>query len=140
MNRVRVAGSVAVQLSNSSGRQIIGDLSFDKPRDYKTQQVVLMSICFRTARAVSAGTLLFALIFVFSLSTPAQTSRAKDRSQPKTATTTNQEKKFLVNILSDQRAIWTSPFHLHRTDAKWLAPLGLSTLALIATDRHTSGE
>lgn len=48
------------------------------------------------------------------------------------------ERKFLSNILRDQRAIWTSPFHLSRDDAKWLAPLGVSTIALIATDRRTA--
>lgn len=50
------------------------------------------------------------------------------------------ESRFFTNILHDQRAIWTSPFHLHRDDAKWLAPLGLSTAVLLATDRRTSGE
>jgi membrane-associated phospholipid phosphatase len=59
-------------------------------------------------------------------------SRPKQRPSP--------EKKFLVNILHDQRAIWTSPFHMRESDSKWLAPLGLSTIALIATDRRTSGE
>jgi len=49
------------------------------------------------------------------------------------------ERRFLKNILSDQRAIWTSPFHLDRDDAKWLVPLGLSTAGLIATDRRTAG-
>ena len=50
------------------------------------------------------------------------------------------EKKFFVNILRDQRAIWTSPFSAHQGEAKWLAPLGLSTAILFATDRRTSGE
>lgn len=99
-----------------------------------------MRSCFRIARAASTVTLLFALFLVFSLSTPAQTSRAKNDRKPKTASTPSLEKKFFVNILRDQRAIWTSPLHLRTTDAKWLAPLGLSTAALIATDRRTSGE
>jgi len=83
---------------------------------------------------------LFALILVFSLNAPAQTFPAGDRADPKAAPKANAEKKFIVNILDDQRAIWTSPFHLRGSDAKWLAPLGLSTVALIATDRRTSGE
>jgi membrane-associated phospholipid phosphatase len=61
-------------------------------------------------------------------------------SQPQAKPTASLEKKFFVNILRDQRAIWTSPFNLHKDDSKWLAPLGLSTLALIATDRRSSGE
>jgi len=97
-----------------------------------------MSTFFRKARAAASGT--FLVVILFSLNTFAHTARAKAPRKPKPAPTTNLEKKFFVNILRDQRAIWTSPFHLHGTDKKWLAPLGLSTLALIATDRHTSGE
>lgn len=59
-------------------------------------------------------------------------SRPKHKSSP--------EKKFLVDILDDQRAIWTSPLHLGKGDARWAVPLGVSTIALIATDRQTSGE
>ena len=91
-------------------------------------------------RAASRGTLLFVFILIFSVNAPAQTSRAKDHAKPKAVTKPSLEKKFLVNILDDQRAIWTSPFRLRGSDAKWLAPLGLSTVALIATDRRTSGE
>jgi membrane-associated phospholipid phosphatase len=46
---------------------------------------------------------------------------------------------FLKNIVSDQKAIWTSPFHLHQSDWKWLGPFLGGTAALIATDKTTSG-
>ncbi|MDX6385050.1 MAG: hypothetical protein QOK48_2623 [Blastocatellia bacterium] len=42
--------------------------------------------------------------------------------------------------MRDQEAIWTSPFHLQKKDARWLAPLGVGTAALIATDRRTGDE
>src|SRR6267142_3732236 len=64
---------------------------------------------------------------------------AQTSTKPSPQPTPSLEKKFFVNVLRDQRAIWTSPFHLHESDAKWLAPLGLSTVALIATDRRTAG-
>jgi membrane-associated phospholipid phosphatase len=48
------------------------------------------------------------------------------------------EHEFFKNILRDQKAIWTAPVHLHRGDARWLAPLGLGTAALVATDRTTA--
>jgi membrane-associated phospholipid phosphatase len=51
--------------------------------------------------------------------------------------TPKQERRFFADIVRDQRAIWTSPFHLTRGDAKWLAPLGLSTATLIASDQET---
>src|SRR5207245_3351895 len=60
-------------------------------------------------------------------------------STPKPSPTPSLERRFFKNILQDQRAIWTSPLHLQSDDAKWLAPLGLSTAALIATDRRTAG-
>jgi hypothetical protein len=50
------------------------------------------------------------------------------------------ESLFLKNILIDQKAIWTAPLHLERHDAKWLAPLGVGTMALITTDRITGDE
>jgi hypothetical protein len=91
-------------------------------------------------RAASAASLLFALILVFSINARAQTSAAGDEAKPKATPTPSLEKKFFGNILDDQRAIWTSPFRLRGSDAKWLAPLGLSTAALLITDRRTSGE
>jgi membrane-associated phospholipid phosphatase len=39
--------------------------------------------------------------------------------------------------LLDQKAIWTSPFHLRPMDAVWLLPLGATTGVLIGSDHHT---
>jgi membrane-associated phospholipid phosphatase len=50
------------------------------------------------------------------------------------------EREFFKNILSDQKAIWTAPFHLERSDAKWVIPSGVGFMALIATDRMTGDE
>src|SRR2546425_5965943 len=96
-----------------------------------------MNIDYSIARAASFSVLLLSVILIFTSNGLAQTSPTRS-ALPKP--TPGLEKKFLVNILDDQRAIWTSPFRLRGSDAKWLAPLGLSTVALIATDRHTSGK
>jgi len=48
------------------------------------------------------------------------------------------EKQFFKNILKDQHAIWTKPFHVQKGDASCLAPLGLTTAALYTTDRYTA--
>lgn len=61
-------------------------------------------------------------------------SPAKKTAQP------SLERRFLRNILQDQKAIFTSPFALRGADARWLVPLGASTAALIATDRRTVAE
>jgi membrane-associated phospholipid phosphatase len=66
-------------------------------------------------------------------------SVAQPSPTPAVNPTPSLERRFFKNILEDQRAIWTSPFHLGREDAKWLIPLGLSTAALFATDRRTAG-
>ena len=93
-----------------------------------------MNTDYSLARTLSLWVLSFSVILVCMSNGLAQTP-----PKPTPKSTPSLEKKFFVNILRDQRAIWTSPFHLHETDAKWLAPLSLSTVALIATDRRTSG-
>jgi membrane-associated phospholipid phosphatase len=43
-------------------------------------------------------------------------------------------------IWQDQKAIWTSPFHTARKDAKFWAIFGTATAVLIATDRRTVNQ
>jgi membrane-associated phospholipid phosphatase len=87
-----------------------------------------------------------ALIILIALSASAQSSQGGAALQPQPEPTPQAkptptlESRFLRNILRDQRAIWTAPFKVERGDMKWLAPLGLSTVALITTDRYTAGE
>lgn len=47
-------------------------------------------------------------------------------------------RKLVLNVLLDQKEIWTSPFHMHAKDAKWWIGFGAVTGALIATDHSTS--
>ena len=81
------------------------------------------------------------ILFLATVSTQAQTPQASPSPPPpQPSATATLEKQFFKNIVLDQKAIWTSPFHLHGRDARWLAPLGLGTAALIATDRRTGDE
>lgn len=93
-------------------------------------------------RPASLTACMFAVILIFSTYSLGQTSPAtapaQPPAQPSATPKPSLEKKIFVDILHDQRAIWMFPFHLHGTDSRWLAPLGLSTVALIATDRRTS--
>lgn len=50
------------------------------------------------------------------------------------------EREFLKNILRDQKAIWTAPLHVERSDAKWMIPSGVGFMALATTDRITGDE
>jgi membrane-associated phospholipid phosphatase len=86
----------------------------------------------------------FALIFCFAAFARAQTATPSPSPQPSPAlrassSKTTTERRIFKNILGDQRAIWTAPFHMQRDDARWALPLGLTTAALVATDRYTAG-
>lgn len=48
------------------------------------------------------------------------------------------DRRFFKNILEDQKAMWTYPARLRAEDARWLVPFGVTTTALIATDRRTA--
>jgi hypothetical protein len=41
------------------------------------------------------------------------------------------------HVLEDQKAIWTSPAHVHRHDLVWLLPIAAATGVALATDAHT---
>ena len=84
------------------------------------------------------GTILCAIVLSTGLSAQAQTQSPTPSPTP--AKNPTLESQFFRNVLRDQEAIWTSPFRLHGRDARWLAPLGLGTAALIATDRRTGDE
>lgn len=47
-------------------------------------------------------------------------------------------KKFTTNVLLDQRDIWSSPFRIRRSSAKWWILAGVGTAALIAADHRVS--
>jgi hypothetical protein len=59
---------------------------------------------------------------------------------PKPSATPSLEREFFKNILHDQKAIWTAPLHLERSDAKWMVPSGIGLMALFTTDRITGDE
>src|SRR5437773_6120139 len=86
------------------------------------------------------GIVLSVIVFNLAVSARAQNPSPSPSPTPKASATRTLEKRFFKNILDDQKVIWTSPFHLHGRDARWLAPLGLGTAALIATDRRTGDE
>jgi len=94
---------------------------------------------------IGRGALLLLIFFAFTVraaaqsSTPAPAPSPQGAPSPTASPTPAPDREFFRNILRDQRAIWTSPLHLKREDARWLVPLGLTTAGLIATDRHTAG-
>jgi hypothetical protein len=49
-------------------------------------------------------------------------------------------KKLMGNLLLDQKEIWTSPFHMHKKNAKWWIGFGAVTAVLVAADHHTSTQ
>ena len=83
-----------------------------------------------------ASASVLALLLCFSLSSPlmAQTTAAQDiiQSERPVPPSNTSITGFAVDFLSDQKAIWTSPFHMTAGDAKFLAPaaVGVGTLAI----------
>ena len=57
-----------------------------------------------------------------------------------TASPPSTARKIVTNILSDQKAMWTSPFHAKPEDRKWWGIFGLGTAALITEDRRISNS
>ncbi len=47
-------------------------------------------------------------------------------------------KKLFTNVLRDQKDIWTSPFHINSSSAKWWIFAGIGTAGLLAADHPTS--
>ncbi len=84
------------------------------------------------------GPALFAAIVLIAVDVGAQTPRPSPA--PVATATPTLESQFFKNILQDQKALWTAPFHLSRRDGRWLVPLGLGTAALVGTDRSTANE
>lgn len=81
--------------------------------------------------------LLFAIILFIPSALFAQTKPSTAPSpQPKPSPTP--ESRFFKNILEDQKGLWTYPARLRGEDARWLVPFGVTTAALIATDRRTA--
>ena len=98
-----------------------------------------MNFCHKTARPVYCWPLYLVFIIVSFGQAFAQTTPVAPSAQPQPTPRLTTEKNFFSNILRDQKGIWTAPFHWQQSDAKWIAPLLLSTGALIVTDRRTSG-
>jgi hypothetical protein len=78
---------------------------------------------------------LFGIVFIV-LATTLVTRGQTPSSSPASSL----EHDFFKNILRDQKAIWTSPLHIERSDAKWMVPAGIGFMALITTDRITGDE
>jgi membrane-associated phospholipid phosphatase len=83
---------------------------------------------------------LLILLFIFQSNSPGQTTSPDVQPSPSPAPTPSLEKQFLRNILHDQVSIWTSPFHMSSDDVMFVAPVGVATAALIATDRRSADE
>ena len=87
------------------------------------------------------GMVLPFVIFAVAFSVSAQTSPAPAPSPSATPSSSpTLEHEFFKNILRDQKAIWTAPFHLERSDTKWAIPAGVGFMALVTTDRITGDE
>ncbi len=103
-----------------------------------------MRLRINTIRCFYLWLMLFVLVFAGAVISPAQnpsitpTPTPQASPTPQTSPMPSLERRFFANVLKDQYAIWTSPFHLHERDARWLAPLGAASVALFATDKQSA--
>jgi PAP2 superfamily protein len=61
-------------------------------------------------------------------------------ARPPSARISTYPRQFLHRMLEDQKMIWTSPFQLRTSDAKWLGPLAASALVTLAIDNKTAAK
>ena len=101
-------------------------------RNRRSQCLFGMAIILASVVAASAQTAAEA--------TPTPTPTPSFKPSPTPSPTPSLEHEFFKNILRDQKAIWTSPLHLERSDAKWMIPAGIGFMALATTDRMTGDE
>jgi membrane-associated phospholipid phosphatase len=86
---------------------------------------------------------LVALIFSFALysqapvSSPPIVNGASSANQSASPSPTPKV-NFAKDVAHDEAKAFSSPFRLHRSDLKYLAPLAVGTTALILTDKTTS--
>jgi len=83
---------------------------------------------------------LFGMVLSFMVLGAAVSISAQTSPAPIPSPSPSLEHEFFKNILRDQKAIWTAPLHIERSDAKWMIPAGVGFMALIATDRTTGDE
>ncbi len=72
------------------------------------------------------------------VSQPGQKPKTENPAEPEAHGTRVHWQDLPKNILRDEKAIWTSPLHINRENAKWWLIFGGATAALIAADRKMS--
>jgi membrane-associated phospholipid phosphatase len=68
----------------------------------------------------------------------AQTQKTENPAEPESHGTRLRWQDIPRNVLHDEKAIFTSPFHINRENAKWWILFGGATAALIANDQRIS--
>jgi len=69
---------------------------------------------------------------------PAATQKTENPAEPEGHGTRLHWQDIPRNVLHDQKAIFTSPFHINRENAKWWILFGGATATLIANDQRIS--
>ena len=73
-------------------------------------------------------------------STQQSTGKIENPSEPEAHGTRLRWQDIPKNVVHDEIAIFTSPLHINRDNAKWWILLGTGTAALIATDQKVSNN
>lgn len=102
---------------------------------------VLAASPLRCSFAQSPGTRFDSTAYQLATSAPSDEPRSWPTVPARSADLHEQKevslKRVFVNLPGDQKAIWTSPFHLQPHDSFWLVPLAATTGVLVGSDRHS---
>ena len=77
-------------------------------------------------------------VCLWYVSVPVWAQESRDNNVYSSQTPGSFVKKFSNNLLLDQKAIWTSPFHVSKQNAKWWLLAGIGTAGLLAVDHRAS--
>ena len=88
----------------------------------------------------SKGLLVILPVIILASMTGVHGQTPSPSPSPSPPSASSLEKDFFKHILRDQKAIWTSPAHVHGNDVPWLVTLGVATGGFFATDRATGDD
>ncbi len=99
--------------------------------------------CVRAALVLACALMTISSAFAQSSSSDpsqSQTPASATTAQSPQTSKPSLEGQFFKNLLRDQRAIWTSPFHLREGKPWRLIAIGGVSTALLLTDEHTAAR
>src|SRR4030095_5249875 len=116
------------------------DLMISKGELIAAYRMIPRSIYGRSYPGMSLRHLIIAYILacLLAVAAPAQEQKTENPPEPEAHGTRLHWQDIPRNVLHDQKAIFTSPLHINRENAKWWILFAAATGTLIANDQRIS--